>query len=321
VRKWWPTAVAVVIAASACSTGEGPAARSILAEARDVEIDGVPFLDGATLGPGAELRDGIRVVEGSRVLGDTIPLEYFMEKEGEDLDRGWAAMAVVTGDARQVLDEYASQAVALGLPVPVVSCVERPPDFVDAPPTTTCAGESWSVDRLRSFRIDFVRTPGYAGFEPFSHVWIARQDMSAPPVTTDFFLPIGVPVGDPGRGSELVWLPLPQVGEPYEHPTGSTTPISFVVQEGTQLVGAPGPERQGGVDSVVAVLRVDGDVDRVVDRYRTAFGAGYEHHSSSDQEGVQVDHWYWTSGDTATVDVYRRDGHPTWMMVWHALGD
>ncbi len=311
MRKWWWTAVAVVIAASACTADEGPSTGSTFGDARDVEIDGVPFLDGATLGPGDELRDGITVVEGSRVLGGTMPVQYFAEPEGVDLDHGWRALAVVTGDARQVLDDYASQAAWLDLAVPPVFCVETPA-WPEMPSPTVCAAESRSADGLRSFRLDFVRSPGHAGFEPVSHAWISRQDMSVPPIATDFVPPFGTPVEDPGRGSDLDWIPLAEVGEAYEPPTGSTTPTSFVVQEGTRLIGPPGS---------VAVLAVVGDVDQVVDRFRTAVGPAYENHTSSVQDGVQVDRWYWTNGDTATVEVYRSDDRPTFMVVSHTAGD
>ena len=86
------------------------------------------------------------------------------------------------------------------------------------------------------------------------------------------------------------------------------------------------------VDSAVAVLRVDGDVSTVVDGFRKQFKLGYENHRTSTQEGVRVERWYWTHSagcrrwfnalrDTATVDVYRQTGQPTWMFVWHTAGD
>ncbi len=152
-------------------------------------------------------------------------------------------------------------------------------------------------------------------------MWITVRHLTAPSPYPDPGLAIGTPVVDLGRGSTFPWpTALPAVGDRFE--PGTETVPGFVVQPGTRLVGPPGvPEMSAGVETPVTVLRVDGDVSAVVDAFRTAFKPGYEKHSSSTQEGVRVDHWSWTNGDTATVDVYRQAGQPTWMFVWHTAGD
>jgi hypothetical protein len=284
--------------------------------------DSVPFLQDATTGAGSVLRDGIEVVTGSRLLADPFPEERLTAPGGPDLDRGWTALAVVTGDARRVLDAYAEQATKLGLPTDTVDCVEVPQaDAGVTAPTTACTAVSQSADGRNVYRLDFTRSSGLPGFEPVSHVWITHRLLAKTPSSPEPPGPGGTrAVSDPGTGRTLPWRPLPTTGQRFDPGTDQTA--GFVVEEGSHLVGPPGvaagDQRLG---APVAILRVDGKVDDVVDAYRRRFRPGYEQHRSSTQDGVRVDHWYWTNGDTATIDVFRRPGRPTWMRIWHTAGD
>lgn len=318
--RWLVGVIGAAVVLFGCASGDGSSAKDA-ASTRTEVIDSVPFLDGASSGAGTTLRDGIRVVDGSRVLAGPIPQEYFDQPGDQDLDTGWTALAVITGDVRQVLDSYAAQATKLGLNVPTVECVNPPLAHAGAVPLTSCTATSQSADGKLVFRLDDTQSQGLPGFMPVSHVWITVKHLTKPFPYPEPGAGIGTPVADPGRGSTLPWpSTLPGVGDRFE-PGTDTTP-GFVVQPGTRLVGPPGvPAMAADVDTPVAVLRVDGNVSRVVDGFRKQFKPGYEKRSSSTQEGVRVDSWYWTNGDTATVDVYRRPGQPTWMFVWHTAGD
>jgi len=318
--RWLVCVIGAAVVLFGCASGDGSPANAA-ASTRTEVVDSVPFLDGGSSGAGTTLRDGIRVVDGSRVLAGPIPQEYFLQPGDPDLDRGWTALAVVTGDVRRVLDAYAAQATKLGLKVPPVGCVDVPLAHAGAVPVTSCTARSQSADCKLVFRLDDTQSRGLPGFMPVSHVWITVKHLAKPFPYPEPDVSFGAPVTDPGRGSTLPWpTTLPGVGERFE--PGTDTSPGFVVQPGTWLVGPPGvPVMSNSVDSAVAVLRVDGDVSTVVDGFRKQFKPGYENHRTSTQEGVRVERWYWTNGDTATVDVYRQTGQPTWMFVWHTAGD
>ncbi len=310
----------VALALGACASGDGPPATVKASIATDV-IDSVPFLSGSTLAPGTALRDGIVIVEGSRGLVGPIPEQLFLTAGGPDRDLGWSALAVVTGDVQAVLADYAAQASKLGLAVPASTCVRTGSTRPGAVPVTSCTAASESADDRLVYRVDYTQSAGLPGFMPVSHVWITVHRLTEPwPLGASGFV-VGAPVSGLGRGSDPHWpTTLPKVGEPFE--PGTQTGPAFRVPPGAALVGPPGvPEMSADIDTPVAVLRVDGDVADVVASFRTTFRAGYEHHSTSAQEGVRKESWYWTNGDTATVDVYREPDRPTLMVVWHAQGD
>lgn len=318
--SWLVCAIGAAAALFGCASGDG-ASPEVVASTRTEVIDSVPFLDGASSGAGTTLRDGIRVVDGSRVLAGPIPQQYFLQPGDPDLDRGWTALAVITGDVRHVLDAYAAQATKLGLKAPTVECVNPPLAHAGAVPLTSCTATSQSADGKVVFRLDDTQSQGLPGFMPVSHVWITVKHLTKPLPYPDPGVSIGAPVTDPGRGSTLPWpTTLPGVGDRFE-PGTDTTP-GFVVQPGSRLVGPPGvPVMSNDVATAVAVLRVDGDVSKIVDGFRKQFEPGYENHRTSTQEGVRVERWYWTNGDTASIDVYRQTGQPTWMFVLHTAGD
>jgi hypothetical protein len=324
VRTRWVAVIAGVLAlvALGCSADEGATTATPVGRDGTRVIDSVPFLEGATSGPGTELRDGITVVDGSRILAGPLPQQFFLEPDEPDLDRGWSALAVVTGDVRGVLEGYAAQASSLGLAVPVVQCVAVPSTRPAAVPVTSCTAATQSADGRLAFRLDDTQSPGLPGFMPVSHVWVTVRRLRTPsPFPEPSGVVAGVPVADPGKGSELAWpRRLPGIGDRFE--PGTDVGPGFVVQPGTHLVGPPGvPQMSADVETPTTILRIDGPVAPVVDAFRKAFHPGYEKHTRSTEEGVRVEHWYWTNGDTATVDVYRQDGRPTWMVLWHASGD
>ena len=96
-----------------CGSGDGSSSKVATSNRAEI-IDSVPFLEGATSGSGTILRDRILVVDGSRVLAGPIPQQFFLRPGEPDLDKGWTALAVVTGDVREVLNAYAAQSSKLG---------------------------------------------------------------------------------------------------------------------------------------------------------------------------------------------------------------
>ena len=159
-----------------CASGDGSPASERGGVGRTEVVDSVRRSSMADPRAGTTLRDGIRVVDGSRVLAGPIPQEYFLQpRRPGPLDRGWTALAVVTGDVRRVLDAYAAQATKLGLKVPPVGCVDA------AGSRRRCRhivhGEVASADCKLVFRLDDT-SPGLPGFMPVSHVWITVKHLA-----------------------------------------------------------------------------------------------------------------------------------------------
>lgn len=76
---------------------------------RQVELGGVPVLDGATRPPGAPLSDGFVVPVGTVGVGPVVPASTSDRPPG-----GWEATLLLTGTPAEVLTDLDAQARALG---------------------------------------------------------------------------------------------------------------------------------------------------------------------------------------------------------------
>lgn len=273
-----------------------------------VTIDGVPFLAGATHGAGAELRDGLKVVEGSRLLADVFPSRNAPTVAGMVDDRGWFASILITGDPRQVLPAYARQATQLDLPVPEVRCSTSTADD-DSPPVISCTGRSVAKFGVRVFELDYQRRSRGEGTQPLSHLTLHSVD---PVGATAYAYPdAGLEPLDTIAVQNLPWGSLPVLGQGFE--AGTANQPAMAVMEGVHVVGPAGPDG--------TILRVDGDLDKVVLGYLGAGDSISVTTRRQSDDGVHVVERHWTNGDTYSLTTYQRAGRPTWLVAKHTSGD
>jgi hypothetical protein len=117
----------------------------------DDAVDGVPLRPG-TFRAGGELADGLRVPEGTVLLGDVLPTDRAQPSRAEP-GSGWRAYLLVAGEMGDVLLDVARQADAAGL-VPVADIAAAAGDL---PPA-----EAWGCRR---------DDPGWHGRQACRFAW------------------------------------------------------------------------------------------------------------------------------------------------------
>jgi hypothetical protein len=305
-----------LVLAGCTSDGSASSDASEGSKARAVSIGGVPFLAGSTYGEGTKLRDGLEVVEGSRLLADVFPSRFAPSATPGADDRGWFATIVVTGDPREVLPAYAQQAARLDLPVPEIRCVTSTRGD-GGPPVTECQGRSFAAQGVRSFQLDYERRGACCGEQPRSHLMLRYEnapDASPYPSQTH---PLPDPL-DTIDTRELPWGSLPVLGQGLEQ--GGDSNPAVAVMAGVHLVGPTGPAHANSGPGG-AILRVDGDLDDVIRGYLRAGNSTDVTTTHWTDDGVRVVERHWTNGDTYTFTTYQRTGRPTWLVLQHAFGD
>jgi hypothetical protein len=226
------------------------------------KVDGVPFLNGATSGPGTELGAGLRVPPGARLLGTTIPIETVVIYRGTPIpDRGWQAWMFVSGDPIAALRSVATQARGAGLTVGGLGCPE--------PESASFAFCGVSGQHVSSNRVRWLSAGVWRGTDrmldaPLSHLVVEYHDHQR--------LPDNFPIlDDDQQGDSPIpvmpslprrWRPLPGPGD--ELALAPFRARQLHVEPGTHVVA---PYSAGCAATYNAVLAVDGDPVQVMRAY------------------------------------------------------
>jgi hypothetical protein len=248
-------------------------------------------------GPGEEIAQGIEVEKGSQLVGVSFPT--FSELGGER-QTSWAAVLLVEGDPARVFDRYAQQLAARGIELrPEGPCEEVLPEF----PTTRCtAGPSGSTGDARiSLSRSEQRHAAWA-----NHLVLAfdppAPDEPASPSDPAASLPQeAVPAGTDALDNPGPAPQLPEVGEPIAA-ARELDPLSRPVEvvEGSEMV-APALHDTGGY---LAVMRITGDPQEVVDGYADQLGRGELHTDENlEIDGRPVIEKSWGDPDSDTIHV------------------
>ena len=302
--------LAAVVVVAACG-GDGDD------DPQATEIAGIPVLEGHTAGPGAELGDGFTVADGSVLLGDPVPTGVAFEHRGEPIDdRGWRALLLVTGDAGEVLESYARQAAAVGLPLTSRYGEGRCVDDFTSVVTCDLRGQVGSDFDGRSIALELQRGTARSRHAPRSHLLMSYSETGEPPYRTS-------PVDVCPRCRDVVpppaptgWPPLPAVGERYES-TGNRR--AGLVEPGSHLVAHPASLAIAGT---VALFVVTDDPEEVLDRYMAQQGADQVFEERRRDDGATVIRRSWRAGGGEyDADVVIRDGRPTYLLMEHYASD
>jgi hypothetical protein len=301
------TALLLVVAACGGSGGA--------VEATDV--DGIPVLEGHHRGPGTRIGDGFTVADGSVLVGDPLPPRA---QYGPRRPEGWRALLLVTGGARDVLDAYARQAAAIGLPVA--------PQFTTGacrPDTELLACELWGEQRTseRTRRVELSLQRGRAEGDPgpVSHLVIRYETIGPPPYGEVVDNGCRCPPGDRDAPAPEDWPPLPGDGERLEAAVTRMQP-GLAVEPGSQLVAHP-TSLSEGYGASLALLVVTDDPEEVLAAYVDQLPDSYDHvEERSRFRGGTVLHRFWgQGGGTYQADLVLREGRPAYLAIEHSVTD
>jgi hypothetical protein len=259
--------VVLALGAAGCASESGGNAGSD-------SVDGAPVVASAVTRPGGELPDGFTVPPGTVLLGAVERTGIRSMVNGEPVpERGWRALLLVHGDLYRVLDDVRAQAARSGMPASLMptGCTTYPgvlecrvdahsPGFVEHP--ARGAGLSALV----------TRGPGGAGRPPTSHLLLSYSEVQPATARKPLDAPPAIDRTEPVPPFPDHWPALLQPGDRF----GSISGESWVVEDGTRLVGPPSYTAVCATGGFDAVFEVTGDAEHVVDRYARQFAhAGF----------------------------------------------
>jgi hypothetical protein len=212
----------LVLATVAVSCGDGPEAGTA---ARDV---GPPVLEDAMSGPGTDLRDGLRVPPGSRLIGRVFDGQAVSDPTAVPAGDRWTALLLVDEDPGRALETLVADTELAGysVSVPSLPCF-RPGDGagLDRPQPARC---SLLFDRP-DVSISVEAAFGACGDgPPASHIRLSARRYPSGSAT-------GPPMTAPAPSDP------PSVGEPRPSTTTSAVPPSSAVPPAT----VPAPPAAG----------------------------------------------------------------------------
>jgi hypothetical protein len=230
-----------------------------LADARtSATIRGVPVVRQSVHGPGTALADGLSVAPGTYLIGRVFP------HESASLNaRGGSAVLLLTGDVQDVLDAYVSQADAVG--------VVLNPSCESSRRKVTCraSGASAKIAIELFLRRDASPKVSHLLFSYYQATQGFPQPFPTAPSARVRPEHVRLPRG---------WSPLPATGQRfgagYVSPDLEARGLRLV--KGSELV-APVAAARCATGGFVAVLRVSGEPDRVIEGYAHQFAkAGFD---------------------------------------------
>jgi hypothetical protein len=281
-----------------------------------VAAPGAPELPG----PGTEIGAGFTVPDGALLLG-VFPTENDVRGEDGPVE-AWMADLFITGDARQVVEDLDHQTVEAGRTV-----------------AATCeSGLSLGEARCQLYSRRVV--DGFQVEWVFGNlVQVATEDHYASHLRIDYarwaegVFPDEGPLAQLGRQlDEMPATPAPPLvpteGEPVAERQYGPRANPITVAEGVDVL-APVRTFDDCTGSFLAHLEVTGDVDEVVDVYRSQFRSFWGR-ATDDQ---RYDEWEFrgrrairlfshvSGGGDLTLDVVVGDGHVPTLARLHRCGD
>lgn len=211
-----------------------------------------------------------------------------------ELDDGWRAVLLVTGDVGAVLEAYRRQAAAAGLPF------RAAPTCEDTGDTLTCGARGVSDDGRRALEVAVWR--GRVGHDstPVSHAHLELSEPKAPSPPRE--RPFDGPILAASPPLPTGW-DLPDVGERFLD--------ELTVEPDSELV-APVAPVPGGVRAVFRIHAHPVEVMRAYDSQWRNDPAAPPPQPWSDPDGAYV---LVDSGVEHRIEIVSRPGHTTWAWV------
>jgi hypothetical protein len=272
-RRWVRSGAVTVALASLALSASGCASGSSGNAGAD-DVDGAPVVAAAITRPGGELPDGFTVPPGTVLLGAVQRTGIRSTLNGEPVpERGWNALLLVNGDPYDVLEDVRAQAAHNGMPASLMptGCTTYP-DVVECRVDAHSPGFVQHPARGAGLSALVTRGPGGSSRPPMSHLRLSYSEVQPSEARKPVAAPPAVDRTEPVRLFPDDWPAPLQPGDRF----GSISGETWVVEDGTRLVGPPSYTAVCATGGFDAVFEVTGDAERVVERYARQFAhAGF----------------------------------------------
>jgi hypothetical protein len=259
-------AVAGVALVAGCASGGGGGSDAVST------LGGAPVVTDATTAAGGRLPDGFSVPDGTVLLGAVEPTGPTRSVNGVIVpERGWRALLLVTGDPYDVLDEIRAQAARTGMPGSLMPRCEANTHlrWFECEVDAYSPGFFEDPARGAGFFARLTRGPGNAELGPMSHLLLSFSEIQPATPRQPEEPPAPMDRTEPVPPFPVDWPPPLQPGDPF----GTIRMETWLIEEGTRLVGPPSYTAVCATGGFDAVFEVTGDAKRVVDGYARQFEA------------------------------------------------